>query len=145
MLDEVLEAQRVAVPLDAGDKPSALRALAALLAGDGLEADLVERVFVERESLASTGIGGGVAIPHGRIPGLDGVHAALGIHPGGLDFDAVDGEPVHIFVAVLAPESQPSLHLKTLAEISRRLRQDDVRRALLLASSAESARALLLG
>lgn len=147
MLDEVLEIERVSLPLDASDKASALRALARLFEDrdSGIEADEVERVFVEREALASTGIGSGVAIPHGRIQGLAGVRAALALHPSGVDFDAVDGEPVHIIVAVLAPESQPSLHLKTLAEISRRLRLEGVRQALMACSSAVEARAVLVG
>ena len=96
-----------------------------------------------RESLASTGVGSGVAIPHGRVPGIDGIQAALGIHREGIPFDAVDGERVHVFVAILAPEDKPSQHLKALAEVSRVLRRRDVREKLLSVDSAEDALLLL--
>jgi len=148
MLADVLTADRVTVSLDQGDKTSVLRALAELFVEEeegSIDAGTVLRVFQEREALACTGIGSGVAIPHGRMPGLGEVRAALGIHRGGVPFDAVDGQPVHILVGVLAPEKAPSQHLRTLAEISRRLRDPAVRERLVSAADAGEAYAILTG
>ena len=145
MLADVLTVSRTTVSLDQGDKTSVLRAMAELFAeeGVGLDASTVLRVFLEREALACTGIGSGVAIPHGRIAGIAEVRAALGIHRAGVSFDAVDGQPVHILVGVLAPESAPSQHLRTLAEISRRLRDDAVRASLVSAPDSATAHRIL--
>lgn len=140
-LADLLHKDRVTTSLQASDKDGVLRALAKLF-GNGQEAldpEEVFRVFAEREALASTGVGSGVAIPHGRIGGIDRLQAALGIHPTGVAFDSVDGRPAHIFVAVLAPERQPSEHLKALARISRLLRDEQVRQALLEASDPVTA------
>jgi nitrogen PTS system EIIA component len=140
-LAEILHVGRVTVSLQASDKDGVLRALANLFAAtsEALDADEVFRVLADREALASTGVGSGVAIPHGRIGGVEQLQAALAVHPGGVAFDAVDGRPAHIFVAVLAPERQPSEHLKALARISRLLRDERVRQGLLEAVDAEAA------
>lgn len=129
-LAELLDTGRVSTSLKGSDKNGVLRELAELFSADGLDADHVYRVLSEREALASTGVGSGVAIPHGRLRGLEEMRAAMGIHHEGVAFDAVDGQPVHIFVAVLAPDRRPSEHLKALARISRLLRRDTVRRQL---------------
>jgi nitrogen PTS system EIIA component len=140
-LAEILHVGRVTVSLQASDKDGVLRALAKLFAAttEALDADEVFRVLADREALASTGVGSGVAIPHGRIGGVEQLQAALAVHRGGVAFDAVDGRPAHIFVAVLAPERQPSEHLKALARISRLLRDERVRQGLLEAEDAEAA------
>lgn len=139
---ELLGPERVSLALEATDKSSVLLALSALF-GDGVDTDQVYRSLMARESLASTGVGSGVAIPHGRVAGLDGIRAALGIHRAGVPFDAVDGEHVHVFVAILAPEDRPSQHLKALAEVSRLLRRRDVRERLLAATTVTEALAIL--
>jgi len=151
-LADILPVARVAVPLDAADKLSALRQMAALLArgehtaGEtDLDAARVCAVLEAREQLASTGVGDGVAIPHGRIGGITTMRAALAVHAGGIAFEAVDGEPARVFVAILAPETQPSQHLKVLAEVSRRLRRGNVRERIVNATSADVARDALLG
>ncbi|MFW5876337.1 MAG: PTS sugar transporter subunit IIA [Myxococcota bacterium] len=137
---DLLDVDRVTTSLQASDKDGVLRALAKLFSATSeLDEDEVFRVFAEREALASTGVGSGVAIPHGRIAGLERLQAALGVHPTGVSFDSVDGRPVHIFVAVLAPERQPSEHLKALARISRLLRDERVREALRNAADPQSA------
>jgi nitrogen PTS system EIIA component len=140
-LADLLHPDRVTVSLQASDKDGVLRALAQLFCttdGD-LVAEDVFRVLADREALASTGVGSGVAIPHGRIAGVASLRAALGVHRTGVAFDAVDGRPAHIFVAVLAPERQPSEHLKALARISRLLRNEGVRQRLLEAPDAQAA------
>ncbi|HJL05779.1 MAG TPA: PTS sugar transporter subunit IIA [Polyangiaceae bacterium LLY-WYZ-15_(1-7)] len=146
-LGELLHETRVSLALDASDKEGALRELAALLTGGdpALSATAVFDVLAAREELASTGVGSGVAIPHGRVAGLEEIRAALAVHRGGVDFEAIDGEKVHVLVAILAPEDRPSQHLKVLAEVSRALRKKDVRRALREAATPRDAIAALAG
>ena len=145
-LADILSVDRVTVALRAGDKPSALRELAQLLAGADarIDPEAVATVFEEREALASTGVGSGVAIPHGRLPSVSQLRAAVGISTGGVDFDAIDGRPAHILVAVLGPERQTGEHLKALARFSRLLRDDELRRQLLAAPSPERALEIIL-
>jgi PTS system nitrogen regulatory IIA component len=139
---DVLSLERMTVSLEATDKPSALRAIAELFSDQDPEA--VYRVFAEREALASTGVGSGVAIPHGRLAQMDHLEAAVAIHPDGVPFDAVDQEPARLFIALLAPVHQAGEHLKALARFSRILRQPEVRTSLLEAGSREDALAVLL-
>jgi PTS system nitrogen regulatory IIA component len=145
-LADILSVERVTVGLRAEDKASALHELAKLFAhGDpALDAGAIARVFEEREGLASTGVGSGVAIPHGRMRGVERLLAAIGIAKEGVDFDAIDGRPAYIFVAVLGPERQTGEHLKALARFSRILREDAVRARLMAAASAADALELLL-
>jgi PTS system nitrogen regulatory IIA component len=139
-LADLLTPARVTVALGGVDKASVLRELSGLfdVEKDGIRSEDVFRVFMEREALASTGVGSGVAIPHGRLAGLSEMQAAFGIHPQGVPFEAIDGQPVHILVAVLAPDRQASAHLKALARISRLLRDGAVRQRLIDAGSADA-------
>jgi len=139
---DVLSPERMTVSLEATDKPSALRAIARLFPQrDPAE---VYRVFAEREALASTGVGSGVAIPHGRLVDVDRLEAAFAVHRTGVPFEAVDEQPARLFIALLAPVHQAGEHLKALARFSRLLRQESIREALLQAESSEDALAVLL-
>jgi PTS system nitrogen regulatory IIA component len=135
-LADILTAERVTTALSARDKDDALRALAGLF--DGISAEEVYGVLRDRENLASTGVGDGVAIPHGRLAGIDRLQAALAICPRGVDFESIDGEPVHIFVAIVAPNRRTGDHLKALARVSRLLRREDLRARLRKAESAST-------
>ena len=127
-LADFLDEQRVSVSIEARTKGEALEALASLLAcGTTLDSRDVLHGLEDRESLGSTGIGSGVAIPHARIGGLDRTIAALSISARGVEFDAIDGKPVHLFVALVAPAKHAADHLKALARISRLLKDDAVR------------------
>jgi len=139
-LSDILPVERVVPRIDATDKRTALRALARIfVASDpALTEDDVYRVLSEREALASTGVGSGVAIPHGRMRGLERMQAALALCPGGVGFDAVDGAPAQIFVALLAPERHTGDHLKALARISRLMRDASVRQRLLNAADRDA-------
>lgn len=137
-LADILGIERVTTSLVASDKAEVLRQLAAMFRDQDREQVL--RVFQDREALASTGVGSGVAIPHGRLGTVQRLAAALAVSPRGVDFDSVDGQPVHIFVAVLAPERHTGEHLKALARISRLLRDEKVRRRIL--EAADPAQAL---
>ncbi len=88
-------------------------------------------VVMEREALGSTGIGDGVAIPHGKMKGAGNILCAFGRSISGVDFDAADGKPVHIFFLVLAPEDSASQHLTALSRISKILRDQSFRKKLL--------------
>ena len=88
-------------------------------------------ILLDREMLGSTGIGHGVAIPHGRLSGLNEILLVFGRSPEGVDFDAHDGEPVNLFFLPVAPEDSAGLHLKTLARISRIVKNPECRKALL--------------
>lgn len=132
-LADLVAADRIEPSLPTGDKSTILRALSQLLAKgiDGADAKQIAKVLEDREALASTGVGDEVAIPHGRMPGLDRVVAALGLSAGGISFDAIDGKPVRIFVAILAPEKSATDHLRALARFSKLLRDPRVRSDLL--------------
>jgi PTS system nitrogen regulatory IIA component len=133
MLAELLHPERVRVGLVAADKDAALLALASLLTmPEGtVNAESVYDVLLERERLASTGVGSAVAIPHGRSDEFDELRAAVAVCPAGVDFEAVDGLPVQIVVGIIGPRSMPQKHLAALAGVSRVLR-DEAKRAELL-------------
>ena len=151
---EILTAHQVSV---AGEqegvvrsKEEALHRLSALLAaglraagGAGLEVD-IERVLVERERLQSTGVGGGVAIPHGSMEGAERLVGAVLLCPRPIDFEAIDGAPVSILFAVIGPKRATGEHLKTLARISRLLRDEGFRARLLGAPSGRAAFELIV-
>jgi PTS system nitrogen regulatory IIA component len=90
----------------------------------------VLRVLLERERLGSTGIGDGVAIPHGKLKHLDRQLIAFGLSRRGVDFDAMDGKPARLFFLLIAPEDAVGVHLKTLARISKLLKAPLVRERL---------------
>jgi len=140
-LTEILNEQRVTTQLTATTKEEALAALAQLFTEDDAELDAkaVYEVLSERERLASTGIGSGVAIPHGRIAQLERLRAAIAVSPAGIPFEAIDGAPVRIVVGVLAPQHHTGDHLRVLARVSRLLRNPEVREALLKARDAHEA------
>jgi PTS system nitrogen regulatory IIA component len=146
MLAELLHPERVSVSLNPSDKEAALRALAALLVMPEREAneEKVYDVLMERERLASTGVGSGVAIPHGRFDGVDELRAAVAVCADGVDFDAVDGLPAKILVAIVGPRSMPQKHLAALAGVSRVLRNPAVRQALIAAADNAEAYRLLV-
>src|SRR5262245_5862667 len=136
-LADILTLDRVTTSLPDGTKDEVLRALAGLFTG--LSTDEVLRVFREREALASTGIGSGVAVPHGRLSTADRMFAALAVSRDGVEFDCVDGKPAKIFIALVAPALHTGDHLKALARISKLLRDGALRERLLAAGSAADA------
>lgn len=95
------------------------------------------RALEDRERLGSTGIGDGVAIPHGRLNDLKVMMAAFGRSSRGVDFQSIDGKPAHIFFLLVAPEYMAGPHLKALARISRFLKEPSRRKALMEAGTRE--------
>jgi PTS system nitrogen regulatory IIA component len=94
-------------------------------------------ILMDREGLGSTGIGEGVAIPHGKIPGIDRLVAVFGRSRGGVQFASLDGKPTRLFFLILAPENSAGMHLKALARISRLLKDPRFRGRLLAAEGVE--------
>jgi len=131
---DFLSAEDILSDLRSGEKLGALGELADLIGQrHALNPKSVFSVLLERERLASTGIGEGVAIPHGKLSGAPGLCAVLGRSAEGIPFDSVDGGAAHIFFALIAPENSAGLHLKALARISRLLKDGELRRRLISA------------
>jgi PTS system nitrogen regulatory IIA component len=86
---------------------------------------------MERERLGSTGIGGGIAIPHGKLKNLEKVVLGFGLALKGWTFESMDGRPTHLFFLLITPENATDLHLKLLARVSRLLKQDDLKEMLM--------------
>lgn len=129
--------------LQASDKTGVLAELLALparfLSMD--RKDLMQAVL-ERECLGSTGIGGGIAIPHGRLEMLDAGLLVFGKSKKGIPFDAMDGRPVHLFFLFLTPVNMPGLHLEMLGLLSKFLRVPGVREKLRKAEHPEDVSAV---
>jgi len=104
---------------------------------DGIQNEAMVDVLLDREKLGSTGIGDGIAIPHGKLKSLDSLVISFGRSREGIDFESIDGKPVHIFFLLMAPESSTGQHLKALAKISRMLKDPEFRSDLMSARSAE--------
>ena len=92
--------------------------------------------LIEREKLGSTGIGDGVAIPHGKVPGLPSIMASFGRSKQGVNFNAIDGKPTYLFFTLFAPENSAGAHLKALARISRIFTNPTFRQSILKAADA---------
>jgi nitrogen PTS system EIIA component len=93
--------------------------------------------LLEREKLGSTGIGDGIAIPHGKLADLHDLIVSFGRSREGVEFDAMDGKPAHIFFLLMAPESTTGHHLKALAKISKMLKDNTFRKKLMEAKSKD--------
>ncbi len=146
-MKEVLRESCVIADLKGGTKKDVLTELVSALKESGFIPSVHEAVSVvfERERLGSTGIGEGVAIPHGKMKGINHVLCAFGRSKKGVDFDAVDEKPVHIFFLLLAPEDSAGLHIQMLSRISRILRDPSFRRRLIEEGSSEDLYADIVG
>jgi nitrogen PTS system EIIA component len=139
LLTELLVPDRIVVPLTVGDRQAAIAALTGMLAGvAGADPDDVLKAVMERESVQSTGIGFGVAIPHGRCGAVRELTMVAGVSAQPVPFDAIDGEPVRLFFLIVGPESSAGLHVKILSRIARLVRRDSVRQQLLEATTADA-------
>ena len=146
ILTELLSPTRVHVharidgPLD---KSGAIETLSSLLSSERASKEMVSRVLMERESLQSTGIGEGVAIPHAALSELETQSAALLIVPAGVAFDAIDNQDVFLLFSVIGPKRATGEHLKTLARVSRLLRSKIFREQLIAAPDGAAAYELI--
>lgn len=138
-IGKLLRQEYVLEQLQAKGKQEVLAELAGALTRGTVTVDsgAMIRVLREREKLGSTGIGRGVAIPHGKLPGLGEIMIAFGRSREGVEFDALDGKPAHLFFLLMAPEHSASEHLKVLAKVSRMLKDAQFRKRLLEARTRE--------
>ena len=135
---EVLDKEAILVELKSDDKKGVLEELvrpAARIAG--VKHEEIMRVLLERERLGSTGIGGGIGIPHGKLKSLKSLVLGFGLSRKGVDFESMDGKPTHIFFLLVTPENSTGLHLKLLARISKILKNDLFKEKLLGATGSE--------
>jgi len=95
------------------------------------------RVLLEREELGSTGIGDGIAIPHGKVTKINKLVVSCGRSIQGVDFQSMDGKPTHIIFLLIAPENSAGVHLKALARISRLLKDGEFRKRLMQANTTD--------
>jgi PTS system nitrogen regulatory IIA component len=135
---DVLKKEAILADLKAKDKKGVLEELVTPIARiANLNRDDLIRVLLERERLGSTGIGGGIGIPHGKIKGLDNLVIGFGLSKKGIDFESIDGRLSYIFFLLITPEDSTGLHLKALARISRILKNDLFKESLLKASDRD--------
>lgn len=139
-----LNKESIILEMKATGKESALRELAALAAvqcGRFTE-EILYNVLLEREAVGSTGVGNGVAIPHGKIEGLDDIMLCFGRSKAGLAFEAIDNHPVHLLVLLLSPADKATEYLQTLARVSNILKSSSNRQRLLDSTTKEEIVAL---
>ncbi len=136
--DSVLPALRV------NSKKQAIQELAAKGAElTGLDERQIFETLLQREKLGSTGVGGGIAIPHGKLKGLDRIYGAFARLPRPIDFEALDEQPVDLIFLLLAPENAGADHLKALARIARIMREPGVAARLRSAADPSALYAVL--
>lgn len=130
---DFLKEDAIQIGLKATTKPAVIDELAEVLSKAKLIVDKKKAVktLMDREELGSTGVGQGVAIPHGKTDMVKDLIGALGVSRTGIAFDALDGEPVHLFFVLLAPNGAGGAHLKALARISSLLKDKHIRKALM--------------
>ena len=138
-LSEIIKKDHVIGELRAKDKESVLDELAEAISQNDpyIDKNLLVKVLLEREQLGSTGIGDGVAIPHGKLPGVKKPIVSFGRSAKGLNFDSMDGQPAYLFFLLLAPENSSSIHLQVLTRIARILKSNAFRKELLKAGTEE--------
>jgi nitrogen PTS system EIIA component len=132
-ITDFLDASRIISDLQGKDKRTVLREMAEKMASQdaAIEADKLFTVLLEREKISSTAIGEGVAIPHGKMPGISKVSGIFARSPQGVSFDSLDGGLTYLFFLLVAPENSAADHLKALARISRVLKDSAFRSRLM--------------
>ena len=142
---DLISRDRIIPELTATSKREILAELANHLAktSPDLSKEELARVLIDRESLASTAIGQGVAIPHGKLPQVSEIVACLGRAKDGVDFDSIDGKPTYLFFVMVAPENSTGSHLKALARISRVFKDEEFKQRLMVADDVDAMFALI--
>ena len=138
-LTDLLHPDRIRIPLRATTKGEVLKELSSLVAERaGIPSEDVLEAVEEREAVLSTGIGLGVAVPHGKTAAAARLEMVCGTSAAGIEFDALDGEACRLFFLLVGPESAAGEHVKALSRIARVVRRDDVRQRLLAATTPEA-------
>lgn len=138
-LKKVLTREIILPELTAGTKEGVIKEMVAFLvsAGKLTGRTAAEQAILAREAKMSTGMQNGIAIPHGKTDAVSQLVVAVGIHRAGLDFDAMDKKPSHLFIMTLSPENRSGPHIQFLAEISKLLSCPELRNKLLHAATAD--------
>ena len=138
-ITDFLNVQTIIPELGSREKNAALEEMADWLAAHHppLKKKSVLDVLLDREKISTTAIGEGVAIPHGKLPGVERVLGVFARSPEGVDFASLDGAPTHLFFVLIAPENAAADHLKALARISRLLKDEEFRRRLMAGQSSQ--------
>ncbi|MBW1691028.1 MAG: PTS sugar transporter subunit IIA [Deltaproteobacteria bacterium] len=138
-LSEILKPECIISDLKAHDKKGALEELSGVITEQepSLNKGYLLQVLLERERLGSTGIGEGIALPHGKVHRLDRLLVSFGRSLKGLGFDSIDDQPAYLFFLLVAPENSAGAHLQALAKISRFLKDSTFRQRLMDAKSNE--------
>jgi PTS system nitrogen regulatory IIA component len=136
-LSEILNPDNILPDLRAKDKKEVLEELVDVIVSHDptLDKSSLVKVLLDRERLGSTGIGDGIAIPHGKFRGLKHPVISFGRSLEGIDFDSMDGQPSFLFFLLVAPEDSASIHLKALAKIAKILKNSSFRNVLMQARS----------
>ncbi len=145
IIGDLLPDDLVIEEIKATDKIGVIREFAGILQATGrvTDAESLVRVLIERESLGSTGIGNGVAIPHGKLSFITNMIVAFGRSSRGVDFQSLDAKPVYLFFLLVTPDNKPGDHLKALARISRILKNPDLRENLKRTSDRQELKRLI--
>ena len=138
-ITELMNKDLIIPMLVAKTKKEALKELVDCVVRKESKVDSTEllRVLLEREELGSTGIGDGIAIPHGKIKKIENLIVSFGRSLDGVDFQSMDGKPTHIIFLLIAPETSAGIHLKALARISRLLKDSSFRRSIMGATTSQ--------
>ena len=139
----MIKIEHICLDSQAHSKRAIITEMASLLTS--IDPDRVMEVVMAREKLGSTGIGHGVAIPHGRMPDLASPVLVLARHAKGVSFDSIDGKPVHIVVLLLVPDSDDRQHLELLAQLARNLQQEKFREQIMQAQDSVTVAGLFAG
>ena len=131
LLGDLMSPARIRVPLVSRDKEAVLSELVQVVTDGGGQFDDILRAVRAREAVLSTGIGYGVAIPHGKSPTLPDLRLAAGVAADPIGFEALDGQPVRLLFLLVGPESASGAHIKALSRISRLVRREPFRQRLL--------------
>ncbi|PHS26921.1 MAG: transcriptional regulator [Robiginitomaculum sp.] len=146
ILEDLMKGGAVVTGLRPTGKKQALHLVASKAANTlGLSADALLKSIMDREQLGSTGVGGGVAIPHASCAGLNAITGFFFRLENSIDFDAIDDGPVDLVFLLLAPDEDGATHLRALAQVSRVLRRPDVREKIRNAPDDAAIMALLCG
>lgn len=136
---DIFRKEYIIEELEAKTKRDVLAELSGVIHRDNgtINHEYMVNTLLEREKLGSTGIGDGIAIPHGKLADLDELIVAFGRSREGVEFDSMDGKPANLFFLLLAPENTTGLHLKALAKISKMLKDNAFRKKLIEAKSKD--------
>lgn len=143
---DVLHKEAILSDMKSRDKKGVLEELVAPVARiTGFGHKELMRGLLERERLGTTGIGGGIGIPHAKFTHLESLVLGFGLNRKGVDFESIDGQPTHIFFLLVTPENSTELHLKLLARISRILKHEPFKEQLLNASDSDEIYSIIKG